>query len=176
MTSCTSTKVYSDVDESQDFTEFTTFEFSGWTDDSDQFLTRLDKDRIEQAFTKEANDRGLNEVESDGDVIACLYLTLQARTEQRANTTTTGMGGMNRRGMRSPGWGMGMAHSSTVVTTDHFVEGTLMAELYDKDDKELIWRALGTERVNENPKKRAKDIQRVISYIMNEYPIKPAKK
>ena len=84
--------------------------------------------------------------------------------------------GMGRRGMRSPSWGMATAHSTTVYTTEHFVNGTLMAELFDKQDKELIWRAMGTERVNENPKKRAKDINRIIAYIMREYPAPRLKK
>lgn len=173
---CSGTKVFSDMDESEDFSQFKTYEFAGWAEDSDKYLTRLDRERIENTFEEEANRRGLQEVEKDGDVIASLFLITQARSQQRANTTTTGMSsGMGRRGMRSPGWGWGAAHSTTTVSTEHFVEGTLVVEVFDKDDRELIWRALGTERINENPKKRSKDIKRIIAYIMNEYPVKPAK-
>ena len=85
-----------------------------------------------------------------------------------------GMGrGMHRRGMRSPGWGWGTAHSTTVITESQYLEGSLIIEAYDPDDKLLIWQAIGTKTVSEDPKKRAKDIPKKVAAIMKEYPVKP---
>ena len=48
---CSSVKVVSDKDPTVDFSQLKTFEFYGWADNSDQKLTRFDKERIEQAKT-----------------------------------------------------------------------------------------------------------------------------
>ena len=180
LVSCTSYRVVSDVDDTVDFSEFETFEFYGWANDSDQFLTKLDKDRIEANFGEEALRRGITGVDEDGDIIASLFIVGELRTEQRANTMTTGMGhmggaGWGRRGMAAPGWGWGTAHSSTVITEDRYVEGTLMCEVFDKDDKELIWQVIGTKRVSDDPKRRAHDFKKIIARMMREYPVKPVK-
>ncbi len=71
--SCSSVKVYSDLDRSEDFTLFKTFEFYGWANNSDQVLTRFDKERIEAAFVEEARKRGLTGVKENGDVIFIVY-------------------------------------------------------------------------------------------------------
>ena len=173
---CSSVKVISDKDPSVDFSEFKTYEFYGWADNSDTKLTRFDKQRIEQAFAAEARKRGLNKVESNGDIIVTLNVAGQVKTQQTANTTTMATGrraGMQRRGMRSPGWGWGTAHSTTVITERQYLEGSLLVEAYDPDDKLLVWQAMGTKTVNEDPKKRAADIPKKVAAIMNEYPVLP---
>ena len=171
---CSSTKVVADIDNTVDFAQIKTFEFYGWTEGSDSVLNRFDKERIEQSFIEEARRRGLTEVESDGDAIVSLYLTWEIKTQQTATTTTTGMGtaGMGRRGMRSPGWGWGMGHSVTHVQETQYVEGSIMIEMFDPDTKHLIWQAIGTKRVTENPQKKAKDIPKKIAAIMYKYPVK----
>jgi len=178
---CSSARVISDIDHTEDFTQFKTFEFLGWANDSDKALNRFDKERIESAFAKEATARGITRSDSDGDVLARLFVTGEMKTERTAHTTSMGMGGMGgmgmgHRGMRSPGWGWGTTHGTTVITENNYVEGTLVIELFDRTDKKLIWQAMGTQRVNENPDKRAKDIQKKVGLIMRKYPVSPAKK
>ena len=43
VSSCSSTKIYSDVDPSVDFTKFKTFEYYGWAKESDKLLNDLIK-------------------------------------------------------------------------------------------------------------------------------------
>jgi len=181
--SCSSTKVVSDKDRTIDFTTIKTFEYSGWADNSDEVLTRFDKERIEVAFANEAIKRGLTKVQANGDAIVSLFIIGEMKTQKTANTTTTGMGmggmgGMGRRGMRmgGGGMGMGMSQSHTVINETNYIEGTLMVEMFDPDDKKLIWQAIGTKTVNEDPKKREKGIPKKVAAIMNEYPVKPLKK
>lgn len=173
---CSSIKVTSDKDPNVDFTKFKTFEFYGWAENSDQKLTRFDKERIEQAFGEEARLRGLSRVESNGDMIVTLNVVGQVKVQQTANTTTTGMatgGRMGRRGMRGPGWGWGTAQSTTVVSERQYVEGSLIVEAYDPDKQLLIWQAIGTKTVNEDPQKRAAEIPKKVKAIMKEYPVPP---
>ena len=181
LSGCASTKVVSDKDGSVDFSKIRTFEFYGWADNSDAVLTRFDKERIEAAFAEEARKRGITKAESNGDVIVSLFIVADVKTQKTANTTTTGMGmgGMGMRGMRSPGWGwgggMGMQQSHTVINETDYIEGTLMIELFDPKDKKLIWQAIGTKTVSEDPKKREKGIPKKVAAIMKGYPVQPIK-
>ena len=178
--SCSSTKVITDKDASEDFTQFKTFEYYGWTENSDQLLNRFDKERIEAAFVEEAKKRGLTGVKENGDVIVSLFILGEVKTQKTANTTTTGMGGMNtmgrgRRGMGGPAWGWGATQSHTVVNETNYIEGSLMVEMFDVEDKKLIWQAIGTKRISEDPKKREKGIPNKVAAIMKTYPVKPIK-
>lgn len=183
LSGCASTKVVSDKDGSVDFSKIRTFEFYGWADNSDAVLTRFDKERIEAAFIEEGGKRGITKAESNGDVIVSLFIVADLKTQKTANTTTTGMGmggmGMGHRGMRSPGWGwgggMGMQQSHTVINETNYIEGTLMIELFDPKDKKLIWQAIGTKTVSEDPKKREKGIPKKVAAIMKVYPVNPIK-
>ena len=177
---CSSLKVVSDLDSTVDFSKIKTYKFVGWADNSDEVLNRFDKERIEQSFAAEGAKRGLSKSDSDPDALVALFVVGEVRTQKQANTTTTGMGmggmGMGR-GMRHPGWGwgggMGMSQSHTTITESSYIEGTLMVEFFDPDEKKLIWQAIGTKTVNEDPKKRARDIPRKVSAIMKKYPVKP---
>jgi len=181
---CSSTKVVSDKDHTVDFSNIRTFEYYGWANNSDEIMTRFDKERIETAFANEARKRGITRVESNGDVIVSLFIVADVKTQKTANTTTTGMGmggmGMGHRGMRHPGWGWGggmqMQQSHTVINETNYIEGTLMIDIFDKSDKKLIWQAIGTKTVSEDPKKREKGIPKKVAAIMKEYPVKPIKK
>ena len=175
--SCSSTKVISDKDSSEDFTQFKTFEYYGWADNSDQALTRFDKERIEAAFAEEGRKRGITQVESNGDVIVVLFVTGEIKTQTTAQTSTMGMGGMNGRGrgMGGPGWGWGATQSHTVINETNYLVGTLMIEMFDIEDKKLIWQAIGTKTISENPKKRERGIPNKVAAIMREYPVKPIK-
>ena len=43
-------KVTSDYDKTVDFSKYKTYEYYGWSDNSDEFLTEFDRERIESAF------------------------------------------------------------------------------------------------------------------------------
>jgi hypothetical protein len=182
---CSGLKVITDKDNTVDFKKIKTYQFVGWTAESDKILNRFDKERIQDAFLKAGLKRGLMKVDSNPDAFVALYVMGEQRTQQTANTTTTGMGmgmgGMGMGGMRNPamgGWGMGgvgMAQSHTVINETRYIEGTLMIEMFDPNSKNLIWQALGVKTVNEDPKKRAKDIPKKVNAIMSKYPVKELK-
>ena len=175
LSSCSSTKVISDIDPTEDFSQFKTFEYLGWTNQSDQLLNRFDRERIESSFENEAKKRGLSQVNSKGDIIITLFVGGQVKTRKSANTTHMGMSGMGTRGMRAPGWGWGAGHSTTTIHESSYIEGTLMVEVYDRLDKKLIWQAMATKVVSEDPKRREKEIPKTVKKLMSKYPVKPIK-
>ena len=174
LSSCSSTKVVSDIDSTVDFTKIKTFEYYGWAKESDKALNQFDRERIEQAFAEEGRKRGLTRVDSDGDAIVSLFVTGKVKTTQTATTTGMGMGGMGgmgRRGMGSPGWGWGGGHSTTHITESQYLEGTLMIERFDPDTKKLIWQGIGTGTVDDNPQSNEEGIPKAVAAIMKQFPI-----
>lgn len=174
---CSSIKVISDKDSTVDFSQFKTFEYFGWADESDKILNRFDKERIEKAFGIEFGKRGLTYVDSGGDVIVTLFIVAEQKTKTTA--TTTGMGGMygGYGGYRSygPGYGWGGGMTTTTYQDYDYVVGTLVVDMYDAKEKHLIWEASGSRTVKENTKDREERINNSVALIMKKYPVPAAK-
>jgi hypothetical protein len=50
-----------------------------------------------------------------------------------------------------------------------------MIEMFDRIDKKLIWQAMGTKTIDDDPQKRQKQIPKLVKAIMKEYPVQPMK-
>ena len=178
---CSGLKVTSDMDKSVDFNQISTFEYYGWSDDSDEILNDLDKKRIETAFGQEFSKRGLSLIESNADVIVALYIVTENKTKKSA--TTTGMGGgyggygYGGHYGYGPGWGYGPSYGGGMSTTTYneydYEVGTLVVSVFDSKKETLIWTSIGKGTIKEDPKDRDKSIQKTVKAIMEKYPIKP---
>jgi len=177
LSSCSSLKVYSDVDLSVDFTKYKSLEYYGWAEESDQLLTTLDKERIETAFGEEFKKRGIDVVESGGDMIVTLFIVVEKKKGATAHTSSMGggyggyYGGFYGYG---PGYGWGGGHSTTTVTEYDYNVGTLVCDVFDAKDEKLIWEGIGTGEINENPKNRETNIPKTVKAIMSKYPVPAA--
>ena len=171
-----SIKVTSDYDKDYDFASVKTAEYYGWAENSDQILTRFDKERIEKAFGEEFTKRGIDFVEKgQADIIVSLYIVTQQKQETRA--TTTGMGGGYGYGGYygyGPGYGWGGGTSYTTYDTYDYTVGTLLVSVFDAKKEQLVWQSAGVGTIDESDKGREERIKRAVQYIMAKYPIKPA--
>ena len=175
--SCSGVKVITDLDKTVDFSEYKTAEYYGWADNSDKVLNGLQKSRIEEAFGKEFMKRGIEFVEEGGDMIVTLYVITQAKTQVTANTTSMGgYGGYGYGGHYGygPGYGWGGGHSTTTYNEYDYTDGTLIVSVYDAEKKQLIWEAIGSKTIDENPKDPDAKIAKAAEKMMYDYPIKPA--
>jgi hypothetical protein len=174
LAACSSVKITTDYDKTVDFTQFKTFEYYGWAAESDKILNQLEKERIENAFGNELRARGLEYVESGGDLIVALYIMTQDKTQYNATTTGMGYGGYYGYG---PGWGwgpgMGMNMSTTTVSEYNYTVGTLVIDIFDASNEKLIWESIATGTVDDNPQTREKNIPKTIAKIMAPYPVPP---
>ena len=71
--SCNTLKVTSDYDKTVDFTQFKTYSYLGWAEESNKILNRFDQERIERAFADEFSKRGMTLVQDNADVAVSLY-------------------------------------------------------------------------------------------------------
>ena len=62
---CSNIKVTSDSDKATDFTQYKSFSFLGWQEDSDKILNEYDKKRLRDAFNEDFSKRNLNLVEKN---------------------------------------------------------------------------------------------------------------
>lgn len=172
--SCSSIKVVTDYDKSVDFTQYKTFEYYGWADESDKILNRFDRERIEQAFGQEFASRGLKYVKEGGDLIVTLFIVVEQKTQQSASTTYQGgYGYYGRYYGYGPGYGWGPTYSTTTISEYDYKVGTLVVDVFDAKDKKLIWEGIGTGTVDDNPNNRDRNIPKAVKAIMAKYPVQP---
>lgn len=170
---CSSVKITTDMDESEDFASHKTYEYFGWADNSDQILNQLDKERIEKAFGVELSNRGMTYVESGGDLVVTLYIVTQQK--QQTTATTTGMGGAYGYGGYygyGPGYGWGGGMSTTTYNTYDYTVGTLVIDIYDAAEKKLIFESIASGEINEKTKGRDDRIAKTAAKMMYDYPVK----
>jgi len=175
ISSCSSLTVSSDYDKTIDFTQYKTYSYYGWADNSDRILTPFDKERIEKAFADEFNKRGLTFQKEGGDLTVALYIVTEQK--QQTTATTTGVGGMygGYGGYRGygPGWGWGGGMSTTSYNTYDYTVGTLVCDVFDTKEKKLVWEGIGQGTVDDNPQSREDSTPKAIAKIMAQYPVQP---
>ncbi len=180
LSSCSSIQVTSDYDKNVDFSKFTTYSFYGWTKNSDKILNSLDKERIENSFKQEFDSRGLKYVNDGGELTVSLFIVSEEKTEQVANTTNVGgyygygYGGYYGYGP-AWGWGAPMGNSITTVSNVNYTVGTLIVDVFDTQNKKLIWEGIGKKTIDRDPSNRDQSIPNSVSAIMAQYPVKPIK-
>jgi hypothetical protein len=179
LAACSSIKITTDYDKTVDFTQLKTFEYYGWAAESDKLLNDLEKQRIEAAFAAEFTKRGLEHVESGGDMIVVLFIMTENKTQYNATTTGMGYGGYGGYYGYGPGWGggpgMGMGMSNTTVSEYNYTVGTLVIDIYNPKTEKLIWESIASGTVKDNPQAREKNLPKTVGMIMAPYPVAPIK-
>jgi uncharacterized protein DUF4136 len=104
--------------------------------------------------------KGLTMVESGA---ADLLVDYQTAIDKETQWTSYGGGGWSY-------WGGGITTSTT--STIHV--GTLVIDISDPAEKDLIWRGTGTKSLNPsgNPQKNEERLQKAIAKILKNYPPK----
>jgi hypothetical protein len=172
---CSSLQVSSDYDKSHDFSQYNTYSYFGWTENSDKMLNQFDKQRIENAVASELNDRGLRYVEKGGDLVVSLFIVVDEKTVTTAYTDHYGAAPYMYSYGPQWGWYGGYGGVHTTYTDHDYLEGTLVIDLLDSEEKRLVWQGVGSKTVDKDPASREKGIARSVSAIMSSLPIKKGK-
>lgn len=169
LTSCSSVSVVTDQDKSTDFSKYKTYSFLGWQNNSDQALSAEDKGYLRDAFTKEFERRGLQKVNSGGELQVSLYIVTSAETAVSGYNDYVGGHGSyyHYRG------GYGTGNMNNTFTHASKEVGTLIMNVYDKSSHEQIWQGIATSAVQTNPAKRERSIPTKIKNLMSYFPVKP---
>ena len=166
--SCSSIKVTTDSEKSTDFSQYKTFSFLGWQNDSGKLLNEFDKKRMRDAFKAEFQKRDMRFVESGGDITVSLFLVVSQEKSVTAYTNYYVGGGYGRYRRYGYGWG---GSSSTTYTENDYLKGTLVMDVFDEASGDQIWQGVAVKTVEEKPEKREKSIPKTISALMKKFPI-----
>lgn len=162
LSGCSSLQVSTDYSAAVDFSQIKTYQYH----DSGQTAERKNQlvhDRIVAALHREAQASGLEEVESGADVLLGYYVGVDEQLV--LNTTHMGYGW-------GPRWGtMGMGSSMTTASTH--TQGTLVIDMWDDDEDQLVWRGIVTDTVRANPDKNAERVNRGIATAFADFPPAP---
>ena len=162
-----------DYDKEADFTDYKTYSYYGWAKGSDQVINRFDQERIEDYTAIELATRGLTWVESGGELTVSLFIQLDQKTG--VNAYTDHYGGSPYGYGYGPGWGWGYGYSTTTYHEYDYLTGTLVIDVFDHQEKKLIWQGVGSKTVDDDVNTREENVERAVKAIMYNYPVKPVK-
>ena len=98
--------------------------------------------------------------ETHADVVVVLHGA--GKTKQTLNTFYSSMSGWGYMG-----WG-GMATATT--TASEYVQGTLVADIFDAKSKNLVFRGTATDEISDNPEKNRKKIEKLTDKMFKDFP------
>lgn len=170
--SCSSgIKVTMDYDKTKNFSDYNTFSFYGWAEDSDAILNPLSKQHLENGFRNEFEKRGISYVEEGGDLVVSLFVVTETKTATQAYTNHYGSGGY----YYGYHWGWGMGYSTTTYHDYDYNVGTLVCDVFDAEEKVLIWQGVGSATIDDNPNTRDRMIKKLPLAIMYKFPRRPGR-
>ena len=169
-----SVTITTDYDKKADFTQYKTFGFLKWNEQSSALVNDLDRRRLEAAVTTELEKRGMTRVDDMGDTMIGFHVV----TEEKTGTTsyTDYYGGMGYYG-RGFGYGYGYPYggaASTTTSTYNYVIGTVVIDQYDSKSKDLIWEGVAQGEVQNDKSKREENIKADLLKMFQDYPIPAA--
>lgn len=168
--------VRADWDHNVNFSRFHTYSW-GPVKVSDPFDTQ----RIENALNYELHKKGWREVPSDGQVT--VSVVDHVRNEKQVETYYDGLGGgwglgwgwggWGWGGWGWGGWGWGPGGFGESRSAEHQVPADhLIINLFDTQNKQLIWRGISQSEIKSNPQKEQQAIYQGIRKLFYTFPPK----
>ncbi|UOK41509.1 MULTISPECIES: DUF4136 domain-containing protein [Flavobacterium] len=168
--SCNSVTVQTDYDKSVDFSKYKTFSFYELADKSGS-ISQLNKNRIINAVQAEMIKKGLTVSADNPDVLVNITTILTDKKSVTANTDYYNYGGY----YRPYHWGGGYVGSTTTYNVYEYKEGSLIIDVVDASNKQLIWQGIGNKEIDSPSKNPDKNITEAVAKILENYPPKPKK-
>jgi hypothetical protein len=157
-TSLLAEQVKTDYDRSADFSQYKTY---SW--EKVQTPDPLWVNRIKDSVNAELTAKGLTPVASGGDVsIIAIEMT---QNQQTLNTFYDNFGGgWGRRGGGFGGFG------NATTTTENYKVGTLVVDLFDSKNKNLIWRGSSSDTLSDKSDKNIKNLDKGVKKMFDHFP------
>jgi hypothetical protein len=152
-------KVVIDYDNEAEFSEYDTY---FWSDEFLQnqtnqpiYYNSLVKKRIKTAVESEMNGRGYRLDSISPDLLINSHMVVDERTEVRSSPSVYGYGFYGMDNIRSV----------------NYTEGTLVIDIIDRSDKQLVWQGYYTGKILEatKPEEKSQAIRDAVSLIFQKY-------
>jgi hypothetical protein len=114
-------------------------------------------DRVKEAVDKALQQKGWQKVQDGGDVsLVAMGITRDKPTLQ---TFYDGF----------PGWHWS-GFTTATTTVEHYREGTLVVDMFDSQNKKLIWRGSATDLLSDKPEKNEKKLESAVHKLFDHFP------
>jgi hypothetical protein len=170
---CTPTNVRTDFDPSADFTRYHTYYWAGGKDVTGQgsLENSLVDKRIKSIIGAQLAAKGLREVPEDAkpDLVVLYWVG----TKDKISVQTVPSSGMSQRVVWSrydPYWNGRWGRTYDEVEVRNYKEGTLIVDLIDTSNKQLVWRAYLVQTLDKNPQTTAKRAEANAAAAFAQYP------
>jgi hypothetical protein len=140
-----------DYDPETDFLAYKTWSFGDGTEAPNDLV----QGRIEKAIETQLAAKGLTRDDNSPD--------LRVVTHAKVGSQTVISGS-------SFGYGWRGGYGSTMTTVDQVPIGTLVVDLVDAQDNELVWRSSGDSLLSSTPEKSQKKINKIVKKMFKKYP------
>jgi Domain of unknown function (DUF4136) len=148
-----SARVSTDYDRSIDFSRYKTYSWA-----KVQTPDTLWDERVKNAVNSELAAKGWTLVPSGGEVSVAARAAIH--NQQELNTFYDGFGGRR--------WGVGMGMSTTTV--DNYKVGTLIVEMFDGSNKDMIWHGVASGTLSNNSDKNIKNLDKNVHKLFEHFP------
>lgn len=150
-----------DWDRSANFAEFHTYAWEPSPHPAQGFWNQ----RIVDAVNRELQAKGLKMVDSNPD----LWVVYSKSIHDQKQVVGTGYG-------FGPGWYWGYWGPNTVNYNTYVTkQGTLVVEIADAKDHELMWRGSVTDTLSDNNNKNISKLDKAVAKLFRNYPPKQKK-
>ena len=174
---CSTLEVSYDYDPKADFSGLSTYQ---WLDEPQKPTgdPRIDgntilRDRIHLAVDSELRARGFTKVSADPDFLVAYHVSLDRRQSVQTLNSYYGYG---------PGWGYGYGAAyrpgfwggAPETYVYEYEEGTLILDIVDPKNKELMWRGSATDEVSfkSTPEKDQTQLNKAVQELLEHFPPK----
>jgi hypothetical protein len=114
--------------------------------------------RIQDAVDHDLQAKGWQRVDNGGDV--AVTAVGSTHNQQEYQTFYDGMG----RGWRWGGFG------ETTTHVENYAVGSLVLDLYDAHNKQLIWRGVAQDTLSDKPEKNEKKLEKSVNKMLEHFP------
>jgi hypothetical protein len=149
-------EVHTDYDHHTNFSQFHTYSWA-----KVQTENPLWEQRIKDAVDKQLQAKGWQRVNSGGDV--ALTAVGAARNQQEYQTFYNGFG---------PGWWWGGFGNGATTTVQNYRVGTVVIDVYNAQNKHLIWRGTASDVLSDKPEKNEHKLDKAVNKLFEHFPPK----
>jgi hypothetical protein len=142
-------EIHTDYDHGADFSRYHTYSWAKVHSDNPLWQQRIVED-VDSALQQ----LGLQKVDSGGDLAVSAVGAVH--NQQEYQTFYDGFGG----------WRWGGFGDVATTTPINYRTGTLVVDLYDSNDKRLVWRGTATETLSDDPGKDREKLKKAVDKMI----------
>jgi hypothetical protein len=146
-------KVNVDYDHGANFAKYKSY---AWIESKNRVASDLTHKRIIEAIEQQLTAKGVQKTDSNPDLLVVYNAGLKEEVSVQGYSY----------GYAPYRWGGGTVHVNKVVE----LRATLVVDLVDAQQQQLVWRGIATDTVSDNPEKNIKKINKAAEKMFKKFP------